>query len=397
MKKLLLASLLLSSMTAAEPDIPPISDINNCDNTTITLHLEDHQNDIADLSPLMKASAKGDLKTIKKLHQQGANLGQVNKHNASALYYAAQNLDNAPDVFDYFRRHMSDKDFEALLQKQVSPNGHTIALEAVFNLNENLVNYRLGLAETGVNINFHSPTVFAWTPKTFAERESMTFAKRLPKGEVNTKDRSHWMQEQQQAWQNGLSGSEAQYHANGQKLVQAAASHDNKRIAELLAQGIDINGRYGQLLATPLNSVVRPAMTKDELVSAQATLLYLLEQGADPNNPEGKIMMVSHGFRESVFGYDKLLSSVITYTREHGTPQELTEYLDMQGPVNGYTKLIDAAFRGHNSVIKTLLDNGANKSIQGYNGITAYKAAKIYNRQSQAKIIPELMARLKLS
>src|SRR5439155_1096034 len=62
-------------------------------------------------------------------------------------------------------------------------------------------------------------------------------------------------------------------------------------------------------------------------------------------------------------------------------PAALQSYLDAQGTMNGYTKLIDAALRGNADVMTVLLDAGADTSLAGFNGRTALDAALTFNEQ----------------
>jgi ankyrin repeat protein len=69
--------------------------------------------------------------------------------------------------------------------------------------------------------------------------------------------------------------------------------------------------------------------------------------------------------------------------------KERQEFIDEQGIMNGYTRLIDAASFGRTDVITLLLDNRADKSIKGFNGLTAYEAAVRYNEKGIGEKIPD--------
>ncbi|ELA6610096.1 hypothetical protein ACSKZ4_004508 [Vibrio alginolyticus] len=346
------------------------------------------------LTPLMQAAASGNLPKIENLFSQGVSLTEVNENGASALYFAAQNLNNSTDIYEFFRQNLSKSEFESLLSRQVKSNSHTVAFEATFNLNIDLLNYLLSLSQSNYDVNFSSASVFAWTPKTFAERESISIAEVLPEGEVKVENRLEWMQERENVWFKNLSKEEKLYHDKGALFIRAISKQDLDEIDRLLDQGVDINGHYGRLEATPLNSAVWPKMTLEQRAEAKKVIFHLLSHEADLNNREGGIMKVAHGFRESVFGYAGILSSVIEYIKENGTQTELDQYLNAQGPLNGYTKLIDAALRGQAEVIEVLMDNDADKEIQGYNGLTAYKAALIYNQRSENPLSEDIMQQL---
>ena len=98
-------------------------------------------------------------------------------------------------------------------------------------------------------------------------------------------------------------------------------------------------------------------------------------------------MAVGGGFREAVFGYHEALKNMSESIQEFGSRQA---FLDERGPMNGYTRLNDAAFFGRTEVIELLLDRGADKRIKGFNGRTPSDAARIYNGKSnRGKPIPE--------
>lgn len=342
-----------------------------------------------DMNPAMRAAALGDVESIKKLVAAGADLRGLNSNNASILYFAAQSPRNSVAVFEFVRNEIGDKAFELLLNHQVRSNGHSIALEAVFNANTELVRYLLDLKNSGVKIDFESSTVFGWTPKTFAEREKMVFAALLPEGAVPVGERLLWMKSQEDLWSSRLSAEAREFHQKGMELISAIEKFELQKIRDLVNAGVAVNQRYGRLGATPLNSTVRPGMTPADLKQAEAVQALLIELGANSNFAESGIMMVPSGFRESVFGYADLVKSMID--RLPKGSKERQDYLNFQGPVNGYTKLIDASLRGRGEVIKVLVEAGADRGLTGNNGLTALEAARLFNRQSATPLPQEIM------
>lgn len=351
--------------------------------------------DALGLSPLMRASANGELAVLHSLKAKGVRLNLTNHEGASALYYAAQNVEKGDQVLAFFEKNLSPSEFERLLKIQAKPNGHTVAFEATFNINEKVVSYLLGLEQAGIRVNFHSPSVFGWTPKTFAERESMSFAASLPKGEVRLEDRTKWLLGQEKQWLDGLKGSERSFHEQGMKLINAVAAHNIPEVERLVKEGVNVNARYGRLLATPLNSASMPGLDNAGQIAAKQTVLALLQLGADPNFSEGGIMKVPHGFREAVFGYAAILEDTIAFLKAQKSESLLDHYLNIQGPMNGYTKLIDAALRGRKEVIDVLLKHGARIDTKGHNGMTAFDAAILYNKNSASPLSSETLDLLK--
>lgn len=342
-----------------------------------------------DMNSAMRAAALGDIKSIKEAEAAGIDLKALNSNNASILYFAAQSSKNSVAVFDYIRKQIGDRAFENLLNQRVKSNGHSIALEAVFNTNIDLIHTLLNLRKSGVKVDFENPTVFGWTPKTFAEREKMVFASLLPVGDVSAGERLQWMKNQEDLWATQLSPEVREFHKRGMELITAIEKFDFQKIRDLVRSGVGINQRYGRLGATPLNSSVRPGMTAVDLEQAKSVQALLIEIGADPNLAEGGIMMVPSGFRESVFGYYDLIQSMLD--RLPLGSHEREDYLNFRGEINGYTKLIDASLRGRREVIKVLIRAGANRSLKGHNGMMAIEAARLYNSQSTTPLSPQMM------
>ncbi len=346
------------------------------------------------LNPIMRAAAMGDMSDLQSFAKNGAKLDIVNHKGASALTYAAQNTKSGRRVFEFFEQTLPQRSFSTLLNTVVIPNSHSVALEAVFNVNTSVVEYLLKLRKRGLKVDFSTPTVFGWTPRSFAERESMPFAQALPQGAVNVNNREEHMAQKEREWLRSLSERELARHEKGLQLIQAAKSLNNDEVRRL-AQEIDINGRYGRLGATVLNSLATPGLSQSEETRLVPMIRLLLDLGASPLQAEGQVMQVSHGFREAVFGYDSLLKAVLD---SFPNLESKSKYINVRGPLNGYTKLIDAALRGRVSVLRLLLEEGADTSITGHNGMTAAEAALLYNRsrgQNQPEIPPQVLSALK--
>lgn len=342
-----------------------------------------------DMTPAMRAAARGDLAELKALLKAGHRLEAFNPNKAGVLYFAAQNQSHSRAIFEFVRKQVGPATYQNLLKQRVESNGHTVALEAVFNGNAQLVDYLLELRKTGIGVDFESPTVFGWTPKTFAEREKLSFASRLPEGSVATSERVAWIKSQEEDWNASLPPKMREFHARGMSLIEAIEKFDLPKVEALVASGVKLNERYGRLGATPLNSSVRPGMDAPSLELAKKLQSKLFDLGADPNFSESGIMKVSSGFRESVFGYADLLKHVIARFKPGSS--ERRSYLNVQGALNGYTKLIDASLRGKKDVIEVLVASGADKSIRGHNGMRAIDAARVYNQLSTEPLPSQVM------
>ncbi len=336
------------------------------------------------LTPAMRAAARGDLAELKLLATSGADLAARHESGMNLAHFAAQAVAGGDAVVVWLAgRHPE------LLNQAAHPNQHTVALEAVFHANTPVIERLLALHTPMLPIvDFRTRTVFGWTPRTFAERSGLSIAPRLP-GYAGP-ERADWLREQDQRWQEGLTAVERATQGPGLSLIQAVRVGDAARVRQILAGGVDPNGRYGRLGATALNSVAVPGMSAEVRGKARAVQAALLVLGADPEVAETRVMRVAAGFRESVFGYPELLTPLITHQRLRG-PDALQRFLDVRGPMNGYTKLIDAALRGRATCIHVLVAAGARLDLTGYNGLTALGAAERYNATSDAPLPSDVM------
>ena len=345
------------------------------------------------LTLVHRAAALGRANFLSALKQAGFELiTHNNKDGMTTLHYAAQAVDSGADVLLHL---LADKALRRIalesLSSRVPSNGHTVAMEAVFNGNENLVQLLIQLRAQGEDID--STTVMGWSPKAFARREKMPFWEELPDSRIvplvdlpSSDDwlarqnvvRTAWVKTQEDEWLNALPAAERTLQSAGVRLLAAVVAADFETTATLLKPGqLDVNGHYGRLGATALNSVSGPGMTAVDIAKARGMIAYLLSRGADPLNSETGVMRVSAGFREAVFGYSLTLSDLIE--RFESDSARKTTFLNVQGPLNGYTKLIDAALRGRAEAMTTLLDAGADTSLFGHNGMTARAAALKFN------------------
>lgn len=309
------------------------------------------------------------------------------------LHFAAQAQSGGDAIAEWLRaRHPPV--FRRLVSQRARPNQHTVALEAVFHGNAAMVDFLIGARAAGAPVDFDTPTVFGWTPRTFAERTQQPFAARIPPGALTTEARAGWLARAESEWLAGLAPSERARQVTGVELLSAVSAGDVARVRALLAEGVAVNGHFGRLGATALNSVAAPGMSAAQREAAVAVQQVLLAAGADPEQTEGRVMQVAAGFREAVFGQPALLAQLIERMRSRG-PTALRRFLDARGPMNGYTRLIDAALRGRAECIRLLVDAGADTSVAGYNGVTAIIAARRFNTTAKAPLPDEILALLR--
>lgn len=341
----------------------------------------------------MQAAARGDVTALQRLADGGADLARRHPSGMNLLHFAAQAQRGGDGVAAWLQANRPAL-FARLVAQRARPNQHSVALEAVFHGNAAMVDFLVKAAGGGAPVDFATPTVFGWTPRTFAERTQQPFAARVPAGSVQAAARARWLAEQDAAWMKGLAPVARARQTAGVQLLAAASAGAVDQVEALLAQGVDPNGRYGRLEATALNSIATPGMSTEAQRSARAVQRVLLAAGADPERAEGRVMRVAAGFREAVFGYPTLLTPLIAAMRARG-PAALRRFLDAQGPMNGYTRLIDAALRGRAECIRVLVAAGADPRLTGYNGMTALDAANRYNASAETPLPPALLALLR--
>jgi hypothetical protein len=174
-------------------------------------------------------------------------------------------------------------------------------------------------------------------------------------------------------------------------ILQGIAREPIKALLDsALAGRVDFNARYGRL-GQPLLNLVPTGLSASGLQTEQqaryAEVVDLfIQAGADPRIKETGLMQVSAGFRDAVFGYRDGLKCMIESIPE-GVQRQT--FIDEQGIMNGYTRLIDAALSGRTEIIKLLLDCDADTSIKGFNGRRAYNAAVTYNNIGKGEKIPD--------
>jgi ankyrin repeat protein len=93
----------------------------------------------------------------------------------------------------------------------------------------------------------------------------------------------------------------------------------------------------------------------------------LLRAGADMRIVD-EYMMATPVHKAAYMGYADVLRELAKYPA-------FAEVIDWQGPYNGYTALHDAAWHGHSEAAEVLLEAGANPTLQGHDGCTAYDLA----------------------
>jgi ankyrin repeat protein len=362
------------------------------------------------LTKNMQAAALGDIDAIKAVPDLRGLFEERNHYtNANILHYAAQALNNGDAIIEWAIleanapiKLLSER---ILVQREgrVDGNGHTVAMEAVFNRNAEVVEALIRIRESYPDeVDLKTPALTGWSPRGFALREGLPFAGKLPPADQTYQQASdaqkRYVEEENKKWLKLRPSDEAAFKlADGlREYVLEGGSPES--ISKLLDNsGVEVNGLYGRL-GQPLLNLVPTGLSAGTLLPVQqlryaSVIDLLLAAGADPRIKETGLMQVSAGFRDAVFGYRDGLERMIK--RDHGGKEQQT-FINERGIMNGYTRLIDAALTGRTNIIELLLDNGADKHIKGFNGRTAFDAALTYNKTGRGeKISDQVLERLR--
>jgi hypothetical protein len=369
----------------------------------------------------MQVAALGDIEAIKAVTDRTGLFEERNlRTNANILHYAAQALENGAEIIEWAileanapRKLLSER---ILLQREgrVEGNGHTVAMEAVFNRNAEVVEALIRIRESYPDdVDLTTPALTGWSPGGFALRERLPFADKLPPADQTIEQASdaqrRYVEEANEKWLQEHDGDAAaikfademrMYVLEGGSLELIRKLLDNSSlefIRKLLDNsGLAVNelyGRLGQPLLNLIPTVLSAAgpLAPDQQLRYAHLVDFLIAAGAKPKTKETGLMQVSAGFRDAVFGYRDGLERMIK-----GVPdgEERQAFINERGIMNGYTRLIDAALGGRTDIIELLLHYGADRHIKGFNGRTAYQAAETYNKIGKEKISDQVLRRL---
>ena len=360
----------------------------------------------------MQAAALGDIEAIKAVPDRRGLFEERNRYtNANILHYAAQALKNGAAIIEWAIleanapiKLLSERE-RILVQREgrVDGNGHTVAMEAVFNRNAEVVEALIHIRESYPDdVDLKTPALTGWSPRGFALREGLPFADKLPPADQTYKQASDaWMryvEEENKKWLKLRPGDEAAIKLTVELRKYVSEGGSPESIKKLLDNsGVAVNERYGRL-GQPLLNLVPTGLSAGPLLPDQQ-LRYadvvglLITAGADPRIKETGLMQVSAGFRDAVFGYRGGLERMIKRVPDG---KERQTFINERGIMNGYTRLIDAALAGRTDIIELLLDYRADRRIKGFNGWTAYDAAVTYNKIGKGeKISDQVLDRLR--
>jgi hypothetical protein len=324
------------------------------------------------------------------------------------LHYAAQALENGAEIIEWAileanapRKLLSER---ILLQREgrVEGNGHTVAMEAVFNRNAEVVEALIRIRESYPDdVDLTTPALTGWSPGGFALRERLPFADKLPPADQTIEQASEaqrtYVEKANEKWLQEHPGDAAAIKFADEMRMYVLEGVSLETISKLLENsGLAVNKLYGRL-GQPLLNLIPTVLSSAGSLAPDQQLRYadvvglLIEKGAVPQEKETGLMQVSAGFRDAVFGYRDGLERMIKTVPDGENRQK---FINERGIMNGYTRLIDAALFGRTDIIELLLYYGADKDIKGFNGRTAYQAAVTYNKIGKEKISDQVLRRL---
>lgn len=352
------------------------------------------------LTNSMRAAALGDLEAVKAAHKLRSLFETRNPcTNANLLHYAAQAVKGGAEIINWaiFEANASIEllNERILVQREgrMEGNGHTVAMEAVFNRNAEVVGALIKISDLGCDVDLTTPALTGRTPLGFAVRAGLAFANDLAEAVARA-----FARQEDDDWVSKHPGNKDAIDLAvelGNFVLRGGARESIEALlGSALVRGVDVKARYGRL-GQPLLSLIPTWLSANGLQAEEEkqqeryaeVVDLLIQKYADPTIKETGLMQVSAGFRDAVFGYQKGLKRMIESIPEEGMQRQT--FIDEQGIMNGYTRLIDAALSGRTDVIELLLHYNPDRSIKGFNGRTAYAAAVTYNDIGKGEKIPD--------
>lgn len=186
-------------------------------------------------------------------------------------------------------------------------------------------------------------------------------------------------------------------------LQLAAAANDTNAIAQLLAEGIDINAAENNRGCSPLHWAARfnrlaaaRALIEHgaNLAARDQTGLTPLHYAALRGHSEMVEILLDH--KAPVNSLDQQGLSPLHLAAQYGHPEIIKLLInygaDVRAQTNyrGLTPLHWAAFWGHTEAVKILLANGAEINARDHNGYTPFSWAEQNNRYAMARLLARL-------
>lgn len=360
------------------------------------------------LSIAMHAAALGNLEILTHIASRSreALFQKHPKTGLNLLHFAAQARGSGGSailkwMFAAYPEEALEMTNARAFNPQGKGNGHTVAMEAAFTKRAETIQTLLELASAGRKIDFTTPAVTGWGPRTIAEREKLAFAPSLPASQVPADQRVAWVAEQDRIYLSSISSPQerAVEEAGIAFLKLISEGKINEALGMVKAAEVSINGLYGRLQGTALSTVSSPSANRTpEQISAQVEAL--LGAGADPRVAEGSLMFVHGGFRSAVFGFSDAMRRIIEHVETTYGKSEAIRFVNSRGPENGVTMGLDASWRRRADVLSLWLDKGGDPRIPSFAGETILQALEDWIAESRITPSitpppPALVARVK--
>jgi ankyrin repeat protein len=199
------------------------------------------------------------------------------------------------------------------------------------------------------------------------------------------------------ACQKGTEGERQPVPANTKQLtiaetgmLEKAAAGDTAAVAELLAQGVDVNMR-GKDNNTPIMEAA--------FAGRLETVKLLLDHGADlsARKNDGETVITLGGGHPNIVELFRNVGLLVE-AAGRGDNKTITELVTKQTPVNGldhagHSALTEASWNGHTQTVKLLLEKGADPKIKKSDGETPLSLAQSQKHSEVVALLEAAIAK----
>ncbi|MGB0834372.1 MAG: ankyrin repeat domain-containing protein [Psychrobium sp.] len=302
------------------------------------------------LPQLHQAVIAGDLKQVKQLIANGADINQLDSKMGNAPVHVAAQTDHT-DILKYLL------DQGAFINLQTPRSGFTPLHKAAwYSKGENI---RLLMQYPALNINLKTPG------GALAENMVGGWDRNITPQERSRYDALAQLFSQHRQQLNKVIDQQKILNVIDNNISQV---NKVKKIKRLLKQGQDVNQR--RPVRSDRNDWHTPLLVASREGYIDVVKL-LLENGADQTIP-GYTMNAIPFHKAGYMGHPEIVSLLLAAPKAD-------QVINAQGPNNGYTPLHDAIWHGNTEAAKHLIDAGARTDLSTYEQDTPQQLAKRYN------------------
>jgi len=311
--------------------------------TKLEAKLKDLNNQETHLTSLMKAAGYGDVKKVKELIANGANIFTIDPiTGTNVMHFAAQG--GNVDVM----KVLIENGGETIVNLRAASNNFTPLMVATWYQNPEMIKYLLSLEHINPLMKDHYGRIAADFPvvaKGYKELVSkdkeivQIYKDYFKKREAYKKEKFE---------KDGVTPKNLPKDVNLRILNGEGPDYHTALLVASLRNKIDEFKRLVQMGA-------------DITAQGEYMKAVVAHKAAYKGNPEIMEMIVSHK------DFDKIKNT--------------------QGPTNGYTPLHDAIWHGHTKTAKILIDAGVDTSIKSWDGMTPLDLAKKHNYRQIVKYL----------